>query len=109
MDVSSLNIIPKSVIYKVLKWVNVVPGDALLKKNTSLLENVVYLAIAIGVAFLLIIMLFLMIYLFNKNPKIKTFMTSIKDKIIFGFFITTIIKSYLKLSISSVKDLNLGL
>ena len=70
MDISNLNIIPKSIIQNVLKWMGIVPSDGTAaKKKTGLMENITYIGIAMGGAVLLLSLLFLIIYLAKKSPR----------------------------------------
>jgi hypothetical protein len=71
MDVSNLNIIPKSVINKVLEWLGIkaIDEDMQAKKKTNLMDNIIYLLIAIGVAVLILSFLGILIYLSKSRPK----------------------------------------
>lgn len=71
MDVSNLNIIPKSVINKVLEWVGIQAKDedVQAKKKTGLTDNIIYLVIAIGIALFILAILGLLIYLSKSKPK----------------------------------------
>jgi hypothetical protein len=71
MDVSNLNIIPKSVINKVLEWLGIKAKDEDVQaiKKTNLMDNIIYLLIAIGVAVLILSLLGILIYLSKSRPK----------------------------------------
>jgi hypothetical protein len=71
MDVSNLNIIPKSVINKVLEWVGIKAKDedVQAKKKTGLMDNIVYLLIAIGVAIFILATLGILIKISKSKPK----------------------------------------
>ena len=71
MDVSNLNIIPKSVINKVLEWVGIKAKDEEVqaKKKMGLMDNIVYLLIAIGIAVFILVALGILIYLSKSKPK----------------------------------------
>jgi hypothetical protein len=71
MDVSNLNIIPKSVINKVLEWVGIKAKDedVQAKKKTGLMDNIVYLLIAIAVALFILATLGILNKISKSKPK----------------------------------------
>ncbi len=71
MDVSNLNIIPKSVINSVLEKLGIKAKDEEVqaKKKTGLMDNITYLMIAIGAIFLVMLLLGILIWLAKTKPK----------------------------------------
>lgn len=71
MDVSNLNIIPKSLINDVLEWVGIKAkdDDVQAKKKTGLMDNITYLMIAIGAIFVVLSVLGILIWFAKRKPK----------------------------------------
>jgi hypothetical protein len=110
-DISNLNIIPKSVTDKVLGWFGIIRSNELgkTKNKTGLMDNITYILIGIGIIFICLGILGLLIWLSKSKPKIQEFLIKLKEKFIFGVFLTAALKSYLKLAMSSVQSLQLGI
>ncbi len=73
MDVSNLNIIPKSVINSVLERLGIKAKDdeVQAKKKTGLMDNITYLVIAIGAILVVMIALWILILLAKTKPKLQ--------------------------------------
>jgi hypothetical protein len=76
------------------------PEQTQKKSPQSLFDNIGYIILGASAFAVILLLIVILLCLSKRYPKFQALLLSIKQKILFGVFITTILRGYLKMSFS---------